>query len=105
MGTKKETTKPAGKKGKKAAAVSTSEPVAPLSASPAEDKPAKKTLRKTTAKAANKPAFTTDDIALRAYFISEKRQKLGLPGDAHQDWLEAERQLLTESKKKPSKNG
>ena len=41
--------------------------------------------------------FTQDDVALRAYFIAEKRQKLGLHGDAHSDWLEAERQLRAES--------
>jgi hypothetical protein len=46
----------------------------------------------------NAPAFTTDDIALRAYFIAEKRRQHGLPGDEHHDWLEAERQLLAESK-------
>jgi len=37
-----------------------------------------------------------DDIALRAYFIAEKRQQLGLPGDPSQDWVEAERQLRQE---------
>jgi hypothetical protein len=35
---------------------------------------------------------------LRAYFISEKRRNLGLPGNEHHDWLEAERQLAAESK-------
>jgi hypothetical protein len=56
--------------------------------------------------AAKKLAFTNDDIALRAYFIAEKRHKAGLPGDAHQDWVEAERQLIAESKKKaPAKAG
>jgi hypothetical protein len=43
------------------------------------------------------PVFTTDDVALRAYFISEKRRAHGLPGNEHQDWLEAERQLTAES--------
>jgi hypothetical protein len=73
------------------------EPEAPLSAPPAAKKPAKNTLKKP---AAAKVAFTTDDIALRAYFIAEKRHKAGLPGNSHQDWLEAERQLLSESRKK-----
>lgn len=36
---------------------------------------------------------TTKDIALRAYYISERRLHLGLPGDAQSDWLEAEKQL------------
>jgi hypothetical protein len=45
------------------------------------------------------PAYTQEDVALRAYFISEKRRNHGLPGDEHQDWLEAERQLASESTK------
>ena len=44
------------------------------------------------------PGFTADDIALRAYFIAEKRRQIGLPGDEAHDWLEAERQLRSESK-------
>lgn len=43
------------------------------------------------------PGFTREDIALRAYFISEKRRTAGLPGDEPGDWIEAERQLLSES--------
>ena len=38
-----------------------------------------------------------DDIALRAYFIAEKRRALSLAGDEHQDWIEAERQLAAEN--------
>lgn len=37
--------------------------------------------------------ITTEDIALRAYYISERRHYLGLPGDPQSDWLEAEKQL------------
>ena len=76
--------------------------------------PAKTTTKKTaTAASAKKPAvkkpaapkkaaakYTEDDVALRAYFISEKRQRLGLPGDSHADWVEAERQLAAESRAK-----
>jgi hypothetical protein len=36
-------------------------------------------------------------IRLRAYFISERRRRFALPGDAESDWLEAKRQLLSES--------
>lgn len=43
--------------------------------------------------------YTREDVALRAYFISEKRHTHGLPGDERQDWIEAERQLLAERKK------
>lgn len=65
----------------------------------AEPKPTKQVIAKP--KRVTKPkaaAFTADDVALRAYFISEKRRTDGLPGDEHQDWLEAERQLAAESK-------
>ena len=36
-------------------------------------------------------------IRIRAYFISERRRRFGLPGDAESDWLEAKRQLLSET--------
>ncbi len=42
------------------------------------------------------PPISQEDIALRAYFISEKRRQTGTPGDSAQDWLEAERQLHAE---------
>jgi len=38
-----------------------------------------------------------EEIRLRAYFISERRRRFGLDGDASSDWLEAKRQLLSES--------
>lgn len=41
-----------------------------------------------------------DDIALRAYFIAERRKKMGWRGDETSDWVEAERQLLAEAAKK-----
>jgi hypothetical protein len=37
-----------------------------------------------------------EEIRLRAYFISERRHRLALPGDTSFDWLEAKRQLLSE---------
>jgi hypothetical protein len=37
-----------------------------------------------------------DEIRMRAYFISERRYRLGLPGDSNSDWLEAKRQLFSE---------
>ena len=36
-------------------------------------------------------------IRIRAYFISERRRRFALPGDADSDWLEAKRQVLSES--------
>jgi hypothetical protein len=38
-----------------------------------------------------------DAIRLRAYFISERRRRFALPGDADSYWLEAKRQLLFEA--------
>jgi Protein of unknown function (DUF2934) len=38
-----------------------------------------------------------EQIRLRAYFISERRRRFALPGDAESDWLEAKRQLVSES--------
>ncbi len=65
--------------------------------------PAVKAKRTTTKAAApavrSAPSFTREDVALRAYFISEKRRHHGIHGDEHQDWVEAERQLLAESAK------
>ena len=41
---------------------------------------------------------TEEQIQTRAYFISEHRRKLGLPGDEGHDWLTAERELMAELK-------
>jgi len=38
-----------------------------------------------------------EQIRIRAYFISERRRRFALPGDANSDWLEAKRQLLSET--------
>jgi hypothetical protein len=38
-----------------------------------------------------------EDIRIRAYFISERRRRFALPGDADSDWLEAKRQLVSET--------
>jgi hypothetical protein len=42
------------------------------------------------------PRPSDEEIRLRAYFISERRRRFALPGDADSDWLEARRQLLSE---------
>ncbi|HST30927.1 MAG TPA: hypothetical protein VLK27_08845 [Chthoniobacterales bacterium] len=39
---------------------------------------------------------TDEQIQMRAYFISERRRRFDLAGDANSDWLEAKRQLLSE---------
>lgn len=47
------------------------------------------------------PVIHHDDIALRAYFIGERRQKMGWPGDSGTDWADAEKQLRAEALEKP----
>jgi hypothetical protein len=82
-------------------------PKAKVAPAPAEVKPRPKrklvpTKRAVAARRQTKiAAFTNDDVALRAYFIAEKRNANGLPGDTHQDWLEAERQLMAEASSGP----
>src|SRR5690349_14903313 len=46
---------------------------------------------------ARKAEPSEEEIRLRAYFMSERRHRLALPGDASSDWLEAKRQLLSET--------
>lgn len=71
------------------------EKAAPAVAAPA---PVKKLVKPVKA-AAPEAVITTDDISLRAYFIAERRQAMGWPGDSSSDWVEAERQLRAEAKK------
>ena len=88
----------AGKKPVKKMAATTKTPAA------AAKKTVKVPAKKKPAAVATPPPPSYDDISLRAYFISEKRMQLGLPGDSAQDWVEAERQLVAESfAKKPKK--
>jgi len=54
--------------------------------------------RRASKPAARGAAITGEDIALRAYFIAEKRRHNGLSGDEHHDWIEAERQIRSERK-------
>ena len=62
---------------------------------------AKKTVVKTEAPVLVNAPRTVDPsdetIRLRAYFISERRRRFALPGDAESDWIEAKRQLLAEA--------
>jgi hypothetical protein len=53
--------------------------------------PAKgKSSKKVTARPSN------EQVALRAYFIGERRRTLGIVGDETSDWVAAERELLEE---------
>jgi hypothetical protein len=66
--------------------------------------PAKTPARKKTAGSKTRKSLQTqrtgelsdEQIRTRAYFIAERRHRLGLAGDASSDWLEAKRQLLSE---------
>jgi hypothetical protein len=70
----------------------------PASEFPVASKPRRAAnLRKKAA-----PEISTEEIALRAYYIAEHRRNLRLPGDAIGDWVEAERQLRKEAAKKSS---
>jgi hypothetical protein len=51
------------------------------------------------AEAGGLSAPSDQEIRLRAYFISERRRRFALPGDADSDWLEAKRQLLSEARR------
>jgi hypothetical protein len=67
------------------------------SATPKAKKPPVKKAKKVPAKSATPSVEPSDDeIRLRAYFISERRHRLNLPGDSSLDWIEARRQLLSE---------
>ena len=41
---------------------------------------------------------SSEQVALRAYFIAERRRVLGIHGDETSDWVAAERELLEELK-------
>lgn len=90
----------------KTASTAGGKPAAPAAAKkPAKAKAAPKASTpgaRIKAAAVTKPVaaaagITPADIALRAYFIAEKRQKLGIPGDSTSDWVQAERQLKAEA--------
>ena len=78
----------------------------PAAAPAAKKAPAKKAARKAAKKAASakevkkpaakvaaSPSPSPDAIARAAYLNYRRRVELGLPGDSHSDWLEAERSL------------
>jgi len=67
----------------------------------AEKKPKKEKAKKKGGKKGAK--ILAEEIALRAYFIAEHRHRHGVHGDAHSDWIEAERQLKAEQKKNAKK--
>ena len=84
------------KKGKKEAKIAEAKPEAP----PKAEKKAPKPPKQKSAPAPAPIAISADDISLRAYFIAERRQAMGWPGDSTSDWVEAERQLKAEAARK-----
>lgn len=62
----------------------------------AKKAPAKKGIKRSKTTAPTGLLPTEEEIRIRAYFISERRHRLALPGDATSDWEEARRQLLSE---------
>jgi hypothetical protein len=42
--------------------------------------------------------LSNEQVALRAYFIGERRRNLGIAGDETSDWVEAEREISEELK-------
>ena len=52
---------------------------------------------------AKEPVISHDEIALRAYFIGERRHKMGWDGSSQTDWTDAVAQLKTEALEKPLK--
>jgi hypothetical protein len=77
-------------------------PIAPRSTSTkkwtaaGKKKPASKTKDVRSSKPVPAIEPSDEEIRIRAYFVSERRQRLNLTGDANTDWLEAKRQLLSE---------
>jgi hypothetical protein len=64
----------------------------------AKKSPAAGTVRVSMPAAAGTMTEPSDDaVRLRAYFISERRRRFALPGNAESDWVEAKRQLLSET--------
>jgi hypothetical protein len=69
--------------------------------------PAKKNSKKSVTPAATEiPAKpqknkviqdSREEVALRAYFIGERRRSLGIAGDETSDWVQAEQELSQES--------
>jgi hypothetical protein len=41
-------------------------------------------------------ADSREQVALRAYFIAERRRSLGIAGDETSDWVQAEQELIKE---------
>ena len=57
----------------------------------------KKTAKKKVKKQKNEIiGDSREQVALRAYFIAERRRSLGISGDETSDWMQAEQELSQE---------
>jgi hypothetical protein len=86
---------------KKAKAAEPVSAAASLAVTTKTKKPRKSSSKAKSKTKIPKPAAflpTFEQVQVRAYFISEHRRKLGLPGDEGHDWLTAERELMAELK-------
>lgn len=106
----KATSKKAAKPAVKKVAKSTNKAAAkPVSASEIKPKkvavkaPAAPKVSRLPAAVEQAPVIPREDIQLRAYFISERRQTMGWPGNSSTDWIEAEAQLVAEAKRRSKK--
>ena len=84
---------------KKSAVKPVSEPAVPVETCVVEVKPKARKPKAATGKKVP-VEISSEDIALRAYFIAERRAKMGWHGDSTGDWVEAERQLKAEGARK-----
>ena len=89
---------PAGMKIRKTPAARRTSTTRKTSGAAAKKNPAAQTVKVSMPAEAGTMTEPSDDaVRLRAYFISERRRRFALPGDAESDWLEARRQLLSET--------
>ena len=89
---------------KKAKEKAVSPDAAPIVSEVVELKETKRKILKPKVAASKKTSaaatISSEDISLRAYFIAERRHKMGWHGDSAGDWVEAERQLKAEAARK-----
>jgi hypothetical protein len=103
--TSEKAVKTSAKKIAKPADQDTAKPTATLEAKvkKAAIKPTATPKTSTAPPAPSAPHIPREDIQLRAYFISERRQTMGWPGNSSTDWIEAESQLVAETKRRLKK--
>jgi hypothetical protein len=93
------TTKKTGKRQTQRRATTTKKPRKPNGARDGSERPAQISASPQADVTAVSEEPSDDAVRLRAYFISERRRRFALPGDAESDWLEAKRQLLAEGRR------